>query len=236
VSQLEIFQTAEDTALVDVDTTAKHLQVLGVADPNNPTDIISMTAPVSGVVTDQQITNQAAVQAFAPSNTSPSNPYSTGYPFTISDMSDVWIVCDVFENNLAQVHMDEYADVKLNAYPNRVFKGRISNIGQILDPTLHTAKVRLEVPNPQGVMRIGMFATAAFHGDTVETHAVVPSSAILHLHDRDWVYTPAPENHFKRVEVTSGVMLPNSMQEVVGIKPGAQVVSNALVLQSTVEQ
>ena len=236
VSQLEIAQTAEDTALVDVDTTAKHLQVLGVPDPNNPTDIISMLAPVSGVVTDQQITNSAAVQAFAPSNPTPANPYSTGYPFTISDMSDVWIVCDVFENNLAQVHMDENADVRLNAYPNRVFKGRISNIGQILDPNLHTAKVRLEVPNAQGLMRIGMFATATFHGETVETHAVVPSSAILHLHDRDWVYTPAPDNHFKRVEVTSGVMLPDNMQEVAGIKPGDRVVSNALVLQSTVEQ
>lgn len=236
VSQLEIAQTAEDTALVDVDTTAKHLQVLGVPDPDHPTDIISMVASVSGVITDQQITNSAAVQAFAPSNPSPTNPYSTGYPFTISDMSDVWIVCDVFENNLAQVHMDENADVRLNAYPNRVFKGRISNIGQILDPNLHTAKVRLEVPNSQGLMRIGMFATATFHGETVETHAVVPSSAILHLHDRDWVYTPAPDNHFKRVEVTSGVMLPNNMQEVAGIKPGDQVVSNALVLQSTVEQ
>ncbi len=237
VSQLEIAQTAEDTALVDLDTTAKHLQVLGVPDPNNPTDIISMLAPVSGVITDQQITNSSAVQAFAPSNTSPTNPYSTGYPFTISDMSDVWVVCDVFENNLSQVGMNEYADVRLNAYPNRVFRARISNIGQILDPNLHTAKVRLEVPNQAGLMRIGMFATATFHGETMETRAVVPSSAILHLHDRDWVYTPAPNNHFKRVEVTAGVMLPNNMQEVVtGIKPGDQVVSNALVLQSTVEQ
>lgn len=236
-SQLEIAQTAEDTALVDVDTTAKHLQVLGVPDPNNPTDIISMTAPVSGVITDQQITNSSAVQAFAPSNPSPSNPYSTGYPFTISDLSDVWVVCDVFENNLSQVQMDEYADVHLNAYPNRVFRARISNIGQILDPNLHTAKVRLEVPNPQGTLRIGMFASATFHGDVVEAHASVPSSAILHLHDRDWVYTPAPDKHFKRVEVVAGAMLPNNMQEVIsGIKPGDQVVSNALVLQSTVEQ
>ena len=118
-----------------------------------------------------------------------------------------------------------------------MFKGRISNIGHILDPNLHTAKVRLEVANPQDLMRIGMFVTATFHGEAVERHATVPSSAILHLHDRDWVYTPAPDNHFKRVEVVSGAMLPNNMQEVVsGIKPGEQVVSNALVLQSTVEQ
>jgi cobalt-zinc-cadmium efflux system membrane fusion protein len=230
-SQLEVAQTAEDGAQVDLQTTLSHLQVLGVSDPAHPNDIIEVHAPVSGVITDQEITNGAAVQSFAPSNA------TTGaYPFTISDVSDVWVVCDVYENNLAQVHMDEYADVRLNAYPDRVLKARISNIGQILDPTLHTAKIRLEIKNP-GFIRLGMFATATFRGDQVQSHAMVPSSAILHLHDRDWVYTPAPDNHVKRLEVVAGENLPNNMQEIVsGIKPGDKVISNALVLQSTVEQ
>ncbi len=205
--------------------------MLGVADPEHPVDIIEVHAPVSGIITDQQIVNGAAVQSFAPSNA------TTGaYPFTISDMSNVWILCDVYENNLAQVHMDEYADVRLNAYPDRVLKGRISNIGQILDPNLHTAKVRLELKNP-GILRLGMFVTATFHGEQAVSHATVPSSAILHLHDRDWVYEPAPDNHVKRLEVATGANLPDNMQEVVsGIKPGDKVISNALVLQSTVEQ
>jgi len=230
-SQLEIYQSAEDSAQVDVQTAKSHLEILGVADPEHPVDIIEVHAPVSGVITDQEIANGAAVQSYSPSNA------TTGaYAFTISNLSDVWVLCDVYENNLASVHMDEYADVRLNAYPDRVLKGRISNIGQILDPNLHTAKVRLELKNP-GIIRLGMFATATFHGDQAVNRATVPSSAILHLHDRDWVYTPAPDNHFKRLEVTSGVNLPNNMQEVIsGIKPGDRVVSNALVLQSTVEQ
>ncbi len=224
-SQLEIAESTEDAAQVDVETTMSRLRVLG-ADPAHPSDIVEMHAPVSGVITDQQITTSAAVQAFG------SPP-----PFTISDMSHLWIVLDVFENNLSQVHMDEFADVRANAYPDRILKGRISNIGQILDPTLHTAKVRLEVANPDGLLRIGMFVTATFHGDKMENHAIVPSSAILHLHDRDWIYMPAADSHFKRVEVAAGAMLPNNMQEVTsGIKPGDKVVSNALVLQSTVEQ
>lgn len=234
-SALEIAQTAEDTAKVDIDTAAAHLRVLGV-DPDHPTDVISVTAPVSGVITDQQITNSSAVQAFQPSNASNTNQFSTGYPLTISDMAHVWIMCDVFENNLAQVHLGEYADVRLNAFPDRVYRARISNIGQILDPNLHTAKVRLEVENP-GVMRLGMFGTATIHGDKMETRATVPTSAVLHLHDRNFVYVPAPDNHFRRVEVVEGVTLPNNMEEIVsGIKPGDKVVSNALVLQSTVEQ
>jgi cobalt-zinc-cadmium efflux system membrane fusion protein len=177
------------------------------------------------VITDQQITNSSGVQALTPPN-----------PFTISDISRVWIVCDVYENNLAQVHPGEYAEIHLAAYPNRVLKGRISNILPILDPNIRTAKVRLEVENP-GLMRLGMFVTATFHGPAPEKHASVPASAILHLHDREWIYTPGESGRFRRVEVLAGDMLPGHLQEVVsGIRPGEQVIANALVFQNTVEQ
>jgi len=115
-------------------------------------------------------------------------------------------------------------------------KGRIDNILPILDPNIRTAKVRIEVPNP-GMMRVGMFVTATFYGKQAETRAAVPATAILHLHDREWVYTPIGAGHFKRLEVVTGNMLPGNMQEVdSGIKAGDRVVSNALVLQNTVEQ
>jgi cobalt-zinc-cadmium efflux system membrane fusion protein len=124
----------------------------------------------------------------------------------------------------------------LSAYPSKVFKGRIDNILPVLDPTIRTAKVRLEVLNP-GLMRVGMFVTATFYGKKAETRAAVPSTAVLHLHDREWVYAPLGSGHFKRLEVVTGKMLPNNLQEVTsGMKPGDQVVSNALVLQNTVEQ
>jgi len=223
-SSLEVAQTTEDNAKVDLGTTTEHLRLLG-ADPEHPTGIVEVDAPVSGVITDQQITNSSGVQALTAPN-----------PFTISDVSHVWIVCDVYENDLAQVHLGEYADIHLNAYPNRPLRGRIGNIAQIMDPNLRTAKVRLEVENP-GLMRFGMFVTATFHGLTTEKHATVPATAILHLHDRDWVYTPAEKGRFRRLEVAAGEMLPGNMQEIAsGIKPGAQVVANALVLQNTVEQ
>jgi membrane fusion protein, heavy metal efflux system len=226
-------QTGLDNAKVDTTTTAEHLRLLG-GDLDHPSGIVEALAPVSGVITDQQITEGTGVQALTAPN-----------PFTISDMSHVWIVCDVYENNLAQVLLGEYADIRLNAYLDKVFKGKISNIGQILDPNLHTAKVRLEMENPgatggsdKGMMRLGMFVTATFHGADAQRHSVVPATAILHLHDRDWVYTPTTtEGHFRRLEVVAGEMLPNGMQDVKsGLKPGEKVVANALVLQTTVEQ
>lgn len=231
-SQLEIAQNAEvasqtalDSATVDVETALEHLKLLG-SDPEHPTGIVEVFAPTSGTITDQQITDQSGVQALTPPN-----------PFTISDLSKVWIICDVWENNMAQVHIGEYADIHLTAYPDRVLKARISNILPIIDPTIRTAKVRLELDNP-GILRLGMFVTATFHGMTVEKHSTVPSTAILHLHDREWVYTPTEvQGRFRRMEVVAGGMLPGNIQEVVsGLTAGTQVVTNALVFQNTVEQ
>jgi cobalt-zinc-cadmium efflux system membrane fusion protein len=223
-SAQEIAQNAEDDNVVVLETAKEQLGLLGV-DPDHPTGIVSVFAPVAGTITDQEITDQSAVQS-----------YAAPAPFTISDLSKVWVVCDVWENNMAQVHIGEYADIHLVAYPDRVLRARIGNILPIVDPNIRTAKVRLEVDNP-GLMRIGMFVTATFHGLTTEQHASVPSTAILHLHDREWVYTPLGNGRFRRLEVTAGNMLPGNLQEVVGgIDPGDRLVLNALVFQNTVEQ
>jgi membrane fusion protein, heavy metal efflux system len=224
---LNDFQTAEDVenkARVDVENTTERLHVLG-GSVDHPTAILDIRAPVSGVITDQQITNAAGVAGLGSPN-----------PFTISDLSYVWILCDVYENDLASVHIGESADIRLNAYPDKVFTGRIGNVLPVLDPTLRTAKVRIEVRNP-GLMRVGMFVTATFHGQKKEMHALVPAAAVLHLHDRNWVYVPAGDKKFRRVEVVAGQILQGNMQEVIsGITPGDQIVQNALVFQNTVEQ
>ena len=225
LSNLQLAEDTEQKAKVDVETTLEHLRVLGV-DKDHPSGVVDIKAPVSGVITDQQVTNAAGVQGLAGSN-----------PFTISDLTSVWILCDVYENDLKNVHIGETADITLTAYPDTKYVGRINNIGPILDPNLRTAKVRVQVANPGLLMRVGMFVTATFHGQKKVENASVPASAILHLHDRDWVYVPAGANKFRRVEVKAGNALPDKMQEIRdGIKPGQEVVSNALVMQSTVEQ
>ena len=225
LNDLQIAQDTEAKAKVDVKTTTERLRVLGGVDLDHPSDVVEIRAPVSGVITDQQVTNAAGVPGLGSPN-----------PFTISDLSYVWILCDVYENDLASVHLGEKAEIRLNAYPDDVFTGVISNVGPVLDPNTRTAKVRIEVRNP-GLMRPGMFVTATFHGERKQTHAAVPGSAVLHLHDRDWVYVPEQGKQFRRVEVVGGDMLPGNMQEVIsGIAPGQQVVANALEFQITVEQ
>ena len=228
VISLNDLQVAEDTdakAKVDVKTTAEKLRVLGNPNLDQPSGIVEIRAPVSGVITDQQVTNAAGVAGLGSPN-----------PFTISDLSSVWVVCDVYENDLSMVHLGEKADIRLNAYPDQVFTGTINNIGPVLDPNNRTSKVRIEVRNP-GFMRPGMFVVATFHGGKRETRAALPATAILHLEDRDWVYVPAGSNSLRRIEVKGGRMLSGNMQEILsGVAVGQEVVSNALEFQNTVQQ
>jgi membrane fusion protein, heavy metal efflux system len=224
LNDLQVAQDTEDKAKVDVENTTERLHVLG-GSIDHPAAIVDIVAPVSGVITDQQVTNAAGVAGLGAPN-----------PFTISDLSYVWILCDVYENDLPSVHVGETAEIRLNAYPDKIFTGRISNVLPVLDPTIRTAKVRIEVRNP-GLMRVGMFVTATFHGQKKETHTIVPATAILHLHDRSWVYVPTGGKKFRRAEVAIGQTLANNMQEIVtGLQPGQQVVRDALVFQNTVEQ
>jgi|HubBroStandDraft_6_1064221.scaffolds.fasta_scaffold01348_13 cobalt-zinc-cadmium efflux system membrane fusion protein len=224
-ADLEVAQDTEDKAKVDLETTAEHLRLLG-NDPGKVNFFVDLHAPISGTITDQQVTNAGGIQALG------SNP------FTISDLSSVWVVCDVYENDLAHVRIGDTAEISPNAYPDHIFKGTVSNIGAILDPSIRTAKVRIEVQNP-GILRLGMFVKATFRGQTTEMHTIVPASAILHMHDRDFVFVPAADKKFRRLEVVSGNLLPEnvSLQEIKsGLQPGQQVVTNALVLDHVLTQ
>lgn len=225
---LEVAQDAADKATVDLQNTAEHLRELGVAENDGIAigSVVSIVAPVSGVITEQNVTAAAGVKTL---DNSPNL-------LTISDLSRVWILCDVNANDLASVRVGDGAEIRVDGYPDRVLNGRVGNIGEVLDPTLRTAKVRVELPNP-GLLRVGMFVTATFQGQQKQTHVTVPASAVLHLHDRDWVYLAKGGDTFERRLVGAGPLLPGNLQLIVsGLEAGQRVVSNALVLQSTVEQ
>jgi cobalt-zinc-cadmium efflux system membrane fusion protein len=219
--ELEVVQQEEEKADVAVETAIERLQVLG-ANKDNPTPIVEITAPASGVITDQQVTTASGTQGLASPNA-----------FVISDLSRVWILCDVYENDLPLVQLGERAEIRLNAYPNMVLKGRVGNIGSILDPAIRTAKVRVEIDNP-GHLRLGMFVRATFHGQRPGQLSVIPASAIMHLQDRDWVYVPEGQKGFRRVEVQSGRMVPPDKQEILsGLRPGDRVMANPILLHGT---
>jgi cobalt-zinc-cadmium efflux system membrane fusion protein len=224
-----MLEQAEDSAKdakADLAAAEEQLKTLGV-DKDHPSSIVNVYAPISGVIVAQNVTNAAAAGV---------SLSGSATAFTIADLSTVWIICDVFENDISKLQLGQEAKIKINAWPDRPLTGRIGDIGPILDPSLRTAKVRIEVRNP-GFLKLGMFSTATFTGRARETHATVPAEAVLHLHDRDWVYLPAGGNQFRRTEIHAGKMLEGNRQEVLsGLKPGQQVVTNALLLETAGNQ
>jgi len=225
-SMLEQAEDTEQNAQADLTAAEESLKTLGV-DKNHPSGVVNVYAPISGVIIAQNVTQAAAAGV---------NLSGSATAFTIADLSSVWVVCDVYENDIPKIALGQSAQIRLNAYPDRVLTGRVSDIGPVLDPSIRTAKVRIEIPNP-GILKLGMFVTATFEARTKEIHAVVPAAAVLHLHDRDWVFVPAGEKQFKRIEVRPGIILPGNLQEILdGIHPGQKVVTNALLLETAGNQ
>jgi membrane fusion protein, heavy metal efflux system len=215
---LEVAQDTYKKSQVDTQTAADRIRLLG-GDPQHPSALIEVRAPVSGTITEQNVTNAAGVKS----------PDNSPNLFTISDLSHVWLVCDVYENNLAQINLGDRAEIELNAFPNRRFQGKITNIGRMLDPNTRAAKVRIELDNPNGMFRPNMFATAHFSSQGARTRVVVPVSAVLRLQDRDWIFVKTGDKEFRRAEVQSGPVNADGTQQILaGLKTSDQVVVNAL--------
>jgi membrane fusion protein, heavy metal efflux system len=223
---LQAAQDTEEKALVDVRTTEQHVRVLG-GDPAHPSAQIDLKTPVSGTIVEQNIAGFEGVKSL---DNSPNL-------FTIADLSQVWVVCDVFENDLSDVHLRDSAQIRLNAFPDRNYTGTVADISRVLDPSTRTAKVRIVLANPDGALKPGMFAVATFHSRRVRPALMVPGTAVMRLHDKDWVFRREGQNRFRRVEVQIVGASQDGTQELrSGVKPDDELVLNALDFSTAVAE
>ena len=146
---LEAAEDALTDAQANTENAVTQVQLLN-ADPQHPSAFVELRAPTSGVIVEQNIALGSAAKSLD----------ATPNLFTIADLSKVWLLCDVYENNLAHVNVGDAAAIRLNAYPDQQLQGKVVNIFSLLDPATRTAKARIELDNPQGLLRPGMFATA----------------------------------------------------------------------------
>ena len=220
---LEVAENADAKAKSDQKTAESRLRLLG-GDPAHPSTLIELRAPVAGTIVEQNVAGSEGIKSL---DNSPNL-------FTIADLSTVWVVCDVYENDLGDVHIGDPAEIHVSAFPDRVFKGSISDVSRVLDPNTRSAKVRIVLANGDGAFRPGMFAAATFRSRRLAPHLVVPATAVMRLQDKDWVFRKesASANTFRRVEVqTSG--LPGGLQQILqGAKAGDELVANALVFST----
>jgi membrane fusion protein, heavy metal efflux system len=223
---LQLAEETEEKAQVDVQNSEQHVRILG-GDPAHPGSLIELRAPVSGTIVEQNISGFEGIKSL---DNSPNL-------FTIADLSQVWVLCDVYENDLGDVHLGDAAEIRLNAYPDKIYHGKVADISRVLDPNTRSAKVRIILSNAGGSLRPGMFAVATFRSRKSQSRVVVPATAVIRLQDRDWVFRKNGPQQFRRVEVHTAGEESDQMQQIrEGVKPGDQVVANALEFSSTVAE
>ncbi len=222
---LEVAENSEAKAKSDQKTAESRLRVLG-GDPAHASNIIELRAPVAGTIVEQNVAGYEGIKSLD----------NTPNLFTIADLSDVWVVCDVYENDLGGVHIGDPAEIRLNAIPDRIFKGKISDISRVLDPNTRSAKVRIVLGNRDGAFRPGMYAVATFRSSRGKPHLVVPLTAIMRLQDKDWIFRKEGANRFRRIEVKSSGLSDGVQQILQGAKAGDEIVANALVFSTAVSE
>ena len=222
--EVQVAEDADQKARVDVSTSAQRIEILG-GDVNRLTPMIEVRAPVSGTIIEQNVVAASGIKSL---DNSPNL-------LTIADLSHVWVLCDVYENNLSQVRLGDRASIQLNAYPGPKLQGRVSNIGSLLDPATRTAKVRIDLPNPYHLMRPNMFATVVFVSQGTQSRLTVPVSAILRLQDRDWVFVQQGPKRYHRTEVQAAPASAGYQEILSGVHPGDLVAANALQLSRAID-
>jgi membrane fusion protein, heavy metal efflux system len=222
-------QQADDTeekAKLDVQSAEQHVRLLG-GDPAHPGSLIVLRAPVSGTIVEQNISGFEGIKSL---DNSPNL-------FTVADLSQVWVVCDLYENDLGDVHVGDTAEIRLNAYPDKTYRGKVTDISRVLDPATRSAKVRIVLPNHDGSLRPGMFAVATFRSRKSQSRIVIPSTAVLRLQDKDWVFRKDGAQQFRRVEVRArGENLEGLQQIQAGLTIGQEIVANALEFSTAVAE
>jgi cobalt-zinc-cadmium efflux system membrane fusion protein len=223
---LQQAEDTEDKARVDVQNAEQHVRILG-GDPVHPSPLIEIRAPVSGTIVEQNVSGFEGIKSL---DNSPNL-------FTIADLTQVWVLCDVYENDLGEVHLGDNADLRLNAYREAVYHGKVADISRVLDPTTRSAKVRIVLSNRDGLLRPGMFAIATFRSRKSQSRVVVPSTAVMRLHDKDWVFRKDGAQQFRRVEVQAGSASADGTQQIqIGVKAGDELIANALDFSSSVAE
>lgn len=202
----------------------KEVDSLRYDDPS--ASLLAVRAPFAGRVVERHVTRGELV---APGTNL----------FTIAGLSQVWVWIDVFERDLANVHLDDDVEVRVDTYPGEVFLGKVTYIAHQVEAETRSIRARLDVPNPDGRLRSGMFARIqltdphSVAGDPEGPSTVVPVAAVQRDGQESVVFVARGEFRFERREVTPGRTAGGWIELLEGLEPGEQVVvEGAFLLKS----
>lgn len=217
----EVMSQADYQELVAADSSAhseqerarQRIHELGFSE-DGTSDTTPITAPITGTVLDVQTANGEMQRSLE----------TTNGLATVADLDTVWVTGDLFERDLGKVHLGEPVDIMFAAYPGETFHGKLSNIGDALDPTTHAVKVRVVLTNPGHRLKPEMFATLHI-ALPARFVVLVPQAAVLHDGARTIVYEPASDVNYAEHEVQTGDSHDGEIEITSGVKEGDRVVT-----------
>jgi len=147
--------------------------------------------------------------------------------YNLVDLSNVWVIVDVYEQDLARVAVGQTANITFTAFPGRTFAGKVSFIYPDINKATRTAKVRIDLPNPTGALRLAMYADVTILGTPEKNVLAVPASAILNSGERQVVLQALGNGRFQPQEVKTGMRAGDYIEILDGLKEGDKVVTSA---------
>ena len=227
-------QASHQRALAEFQAARQQLRLLGLSDrqikragyENRTATLFPLSSPISGTVVEKHLSLGEVV-----------SPQRT--VFTVADLSRLWVWIDIYERDLAAVHLEDDVAVKVDAYPNRTFKGKVAYIRDQVDPDTRTARARIDVPNADGSLRAGMFATVTVtdpHGEggaEIPKMLVVPAGAIQRDGTQSIAFVAAGNNRYEKRVVVIGRRTSEFAEVLSGLKKGESVaVEGTFILKS----
>ena len=218
-------QSAVDRAKATVDRIDEQIHRFGLTDkdleklgPDTPetnhraATLATIRAPFDGVITTYDV---AVGEIVEPERTL----------VTIANLDTVWILADVYEKDIARVPASGEVTVKVDAYPDRIFKGQLTYVSDVIDPKSRSAKVRSVVANPEGLLRLDMFARVAIPTKDQQKALAVPIDAVQQIDGQAAVFVRESETRFRRQNVQLGLQAGNMIEVKAGLKGGETIVA-----------
>lgn len=219
-------ESARNQAEADLQANEQMLHVLGFKSPDQALETrgspeLPVLAPIAGEVVERLVSAGQVIQA------------GTTQTFTISNMSTVWVLANVYQQDFPYVHVGDPVTVVTDSYPGTEFHGKISYVAAALDPATRTLQARIDVKNPQEKLKNNMYVTAQVEAGKVSNAITVPNSAVLrNAENEPFVYMLAGQNQFAMRSVTLGQTSEQATEIMSGLAPGDHVVANgSLFLQ-----
>ena len=221
---LELAQDSLNDARSEVLRAQEHLKNLRITG-SQPNGRFALRATVPGVVVERNVNPGMEVR---PDLDSPL--------FVVSDISKLTLLMEVFEVNLAKIKLEQKVSIVVPAYPGKTFSAIVKYIGQVLDETTRTVQVRCDLPNPDGKLLPGMYATITVESDPSDQAIMIPLTAVFTEDDNDYVFIALDNNHFKQRPVNIALRLKDKAVITQGLNPEDMLVTEgALMLRAEEE-